>query len=92
MQIPCPWCGSRPLDEFEYGGDATKKRPEGKKQENMEAWVDYAFLHDNVAGRHKEYWQHVGGCRCWLIVTRDTRTHEIIKSEFAVPQLRSNQR
>ena len=83
MQIRCPWCGLRPLDEFEYGGDAAKKRPEGKKQEEMEAWVDYVFQHDNVAGRHREYWQHVGGCRRWIVVTRDTRTHEISKSEFA---------
>lgn len=83
MQIHCPWCGPRSLDEFEYGGDASKKRPTGKSQESMEAWVDYAYMHDNVAGRHKEYWQHVGGCRSWLIVTRDTRTHEISKVELA---------
>ncbi len=88
MQIPCPWCGPRPLDEFEYGGDAAKARPTGKKQESMDAWIDYAFLHDNPAGRHREYWQHVGGCRAWLIVTRDTRTHEIIKAEPASPAAR----
>ena len=85
MQIPCPWCGLRPLDEFAYGGDATKKRPTGRKQDDLEAWVDYVYLHDNPAGPHLEYWQHVGGCRSWLVVTRDTTTHDISKSELARP-------
>jgi sarcosine oxidase subunit delta len=32
-----------------------------------------------------EYWQHVAGCRTWLIVTRDTTSHEIANIAFARP-------
>ena len=43
----------------------------------MSDWVDYAYLRDNKAGMHGEFFYHVGGCRAWLVVTRDTRTHAI---------------
>ena len=86
MRIPCPWCGPRPLDEFEYGGDAGKKRPAGRRQTNHDAWMDYVYYRDNPAGTHREYWQHVSGCRAWLVVTRDTTTHAIGKAVLARPQ------
>ncbi len=92
MQIPCPWCGLRPLDEFAYGGDATKKRPTGKRQADTSAWVDYVYIHDNPAGRHREYWQHVGGCRSWIVITRDTTNHAISKAELAPPDSRGGRR
>ena len=34
-------------------------------------------MRDNKAGPHRELFYHVGGCRTWLVVTRDTRTHAI---------------
>ena len=27
----------------------------------------------------REYWHHGGGCRAWLVVDRDTLTHEIYR-------------
>ncbi|HET9019337.1 MAG TPA: sarcosine oxidase subunit delta, partial [Acetobacteraceae bacterium] len=42
-----------------------------------EAWQTYVCLRDNPAGSLRDFWQHVHGCRRWLIVTRDTRTHAI---------------
>ena len=30
------------------------------------------FVRDNPMGEHREYWQHVHGCRQWLFVVRDT--------------------
>ena len=77
MRITCPWCGPRALDEFEYYGDASKKRPADAGCLDPAAWLDYVYLRDNPAGTHHEYWQHLTGCRSWLIVTRDTTTHEI---------------
>ena len=53
MRIPCPWCGPRALDEFEYGGDASKKRPAGKRQGDHDAWMDYVYYRDNPAGTHR---------------------------------------
>ena len=38
---------------------------------------DYVYLRDNPAGPHRELWYHGAGCRSWLVVDPDTRTHEI---------------
>jgi sarcosine oxidase subunit delta len=40
-------------------------------------------VRDNPAGPHRELWYHAAGCQSWLIVTRDTRTHEITAVEAA---------
>ena len=75
MRIVCPHCGERPVDEFVPYGAAGLKRPDAPA--SMSDWVDYAYLRDNKAGMHGEFFYHVGGCRAWLVVTRDTRTHAI---------------
>ena len=77
MRIDCPWCGPRPLEEFNYSGDATPKRPSHPETAEECEWVNYVYLRENPAGLHVEQWQHVGGCRSWLTVERDTRTHRI---------------
>ncbi|HLW91391.1 MAG TPA: sarcosine oxidase subunit delta [Roseiarcus sp.] len=83
MRIPCPFCGLRDAQEFSYLGDATRARPEANAPDTARAMFEYVYLRDNPAGPHHEYWQHVSGCRAWLILTRDTRTHEILKAAFA---------
>jgi sarcosine oxidase subunit delta len=80
MRIPCPFCGPRDAQEFVYLGDATQRRP---SLDAPQAMVDYVYLRDNPAGWHREYWHHVSGCRSWLIVTRDTISHQIAKVEYA---------
>jgi len=35
------------------------------------------------SGPHQELWYHGGGCRKWLVVTRNTRTHNINDATFA---------
>jgi heterotetrameric sarcosine oxidase delta subunit len=72
--IDCPCCGPRDHDEFRYGGDATIIRP-GHDDPAMESWYRYVFIRPNPKGEHREYWQHVAGCRQWLVVERDTATH-----------------
>lgn len=72
MRIPCPYCGDRDIHEFVYRGDAAPGRPDTDA-----AFFDYVYLRDNVAGAMHEHWYHVQGCRNWIEVTRDTRTHEI---------------
>ena len=84
MRIECPWCGSRPLHEYAYGGDASTKRPDAEQDADLSAWMDHVYLRDNPAGLHKEYWHHVLGCRSWLVVTRDTTTHLIESVALAV--------
>jgi len=77
MRIRCPHCGERDAQEFGYLGDATKRRPDGPGA-SAEAMFDYVYLRANPAGPHREFWHHGAGCRAWLVVTRDTRTHEIL--------------
>lgn len=76
LRIPCPVCGVRDETEFTYGGDATVSRPD-MTDSDPEAWLNYVFMRDNPRGPHKEYWHHVTACRQWLVVERDTLTHEI---------------
>jgi methylglutamate dehydrogenase subunit B len=88
MRIECCYCGVRSSEEFSYLGDATVARPEslGGKTEDAAVrrrWHDFVYLRDNPAGPHRELWQHVSGCRAWLVVTRNTRTHEIVGVEAA---------
>jgi sarcosine oxidase subunit delta len=78
--IPCPHCGSRPKEEFTVKGAAlTRPAPDADK----EAWMDYVYLRDNPRGLLQEYWHHTSGCRRWLVLTRNTATHEILKGEDA---------
>ncbi|MEO1200642.1 MAG: sarcosine oxidase subunit delta, partial [Pseudomonadota bacterium] len=48
----------------------------------VDPWLAYVFDRENPRGRHEEYWQHTGGCRAWLKVTRDTLTHEVFRIEL----------
>ena len=42
---------------------------------DRKAWHDYVFLFDNPKGPHREFWQHVLGCRQWLVLERNTATN-----------------
>jgi len=85
VRIPCPFCGARDLTEFSYLGDAGYVRPAADGNDAVERFVEAVYLRDNPAGLHAELWYHTSGCRSWLRVTRDTRTHEISSAEFANP-------
>lgn len=76
MRITCPHCGARDAQEFTYLGAAGPQRPDGMAASEAEMF-DYVYLRDNPAGSHRELWYHGAGCHAWLVVTRDTRTHEI---------------
>jgi sarcosine oxidase subunit delta len=75
LRIPCPFCGPRDHSEFSYEGDATVAYPALDASE--EAWFEAVFLRDNPRGPHRELWHHVYGCRAFLVVERDTLSHEI---------------
>ncbi len=83
MQIPCPFCGARDASEFAYLGDAAFRRPDAAAPDAAARFVDAVYLRDNPAGPHDELWYHAAGCRSWLRVTRDTRTHEMLGVAFA---------
>jgi methylglutamate dehydrogenase subunit B len=83
MRIDCPFCGLRDAQEFAYLGDASPKRPDPSAPDAADAFFDYVYLRDNPAGPLAELWYHTSGCRAWLVVERDTRTHEILGTSLA---------
>ncbi|MDV4143569.1 sarcosine oxidase subunit delta [Shimia sp. FJ5] len=84
MLIPHPLLGPRDAQEFTYLGDAAlMDRPDPAGGNAEAAFTDYVFLRDNPAGVHRELWFHEQGDRSWLVVTRDTVTHEILGAELA---------
>ncbi len=82
MRLPCPCCGERDSGEFTYLGDAMLVARPGADA-SMETWADFVYVRDNPAGRHRELWYHGAGCGAWIVVTRDTVTHEVLGAELA---------
>ena len=83
MRIHCPFCGERDSGEFSVFGEASVPRPDPAAADASSQFFDAVYLRHNPAGRHEELWYHGFGCRSWLRVTRDTRTHEIFDVRFA---------
>jgi sarcosine oxidase subunit delta len=77
MLIECPHCGTRPAEEFTFLGDARPQRPTSNDPSSMEEWFAYVYLRANPRGPIDEYVHHSGGCRAWLVVSRNTETHEV---------------
>ncbi|MFT5870324.1 MAG: heterotetrameric sarcosine oxidase delta subunit [Paracoccaceae bacterium] len=81
MRIKCPLCGERDRREFYYMGHETYlTRP--AEAAGIEAWDNYLHLRDNPAGVTKDLWYHENGCSSWLLVERDTVTHDILRVEL----------
>ena len=74
-RIDCPWCGVRDEAEFQYQGDASVKRP--KETGSDEEFFRYVYIRENPRGWHTEWWHHIGGCRQWVKVVRNTFSHEV---------------
>ena len=84
MIIDHPLLGHRDLSEFVYLGDAQLlERPDWQSKDADEQFYQYQYLRTNPAGSHRELWFHQYGDQSWLVVTRDTLTHEIKKVELA---------
>ena len=84
MIINHPLLGPRDLSEFVIKGDASQiDRPDWQAEDALAQFDDYLHLRDNPAGEHRELWYHEQGDRSWLVVTRNTLTHEITKVELA---------
>ncbi|CUX83232.1 MAG: sarcosine oxidase, subunit delta [Roseibaca calidilacus] len=84
MIINHPLLGPCDAQEFTYLGDASLiDRPDGMAEGADAAFYAYQYLRDNPAGLHRELWFHEQGDRSWLVVTRDTVTHEITSVELA---------
>lgn len=92
MIINHPLLGPRDAAEFVYKGDAALiDRPDGMS-DDTDAFHDYLYLRQNPAGEHSELWYHEQGDRSWLVVTRNTLTHEITNVRLARDVARSQGR
>ena len=74
LQLNCPNCGRRPLEEFLHG--EIPRVPEEVQDANARD-LDRAFMADNTEGWVTERWFHALGCRRWMTVRRDTRTDQV---------------
>lgn len=74
IQISCPHCGKRPIEEFTYG--EIPRVPDHITDPDARN-VDRVFMYTNPAGVQTERWFHLYGCRRWLTVRRDTRDNRI---------------
>ncbi len=84
MIINHPLLGPRDAAEFVYLGDVEMiNRPDWQDQDAADKFHEYMYLRDNVAGEMRELWYHEQGDRSWLVVTRNTLTHEITSVEMA---------
>lgn len=93
MIINHPLLGPRDAAEFIYLGDAALiDRPDWQAEDAAQQFYAYGYLRDNVAGPMQELWYHEQGDRSWLVVTRDTVSHEITSVELARDVARSQGR
>ena len=84
MLIDHPLLGPRDAAEFVYLGDASLiNRPDWQIEDAPTQFYEYLYLRNNPAGVHRELWYHEHGDRSWLVVTRNTLTHDITKVELA---------
>lgn len=85
MRLTCPLCGPRDRREFYYFGAEDylhRPAPEATPGPLTAPWEDYLHLRDNPEGVTKDLWYHDQGCTSWLLVTRNTRTHEVLSVEL----------
>ncbi|KNG92650.1 sarcosine oxidase subunit delta [Pseudaestuariivita atlantica] len=82
MRLPCPICGERDRREFYYKGHALALNRPDPDADDAE-WDDYVHLRDNPAGRTRDLWYHSAGCGAWIVVDRDTVTHEVFGATLA---------
>ncbi len=93
MIINHPLLGPRDAAEFVCLGDASLiNRPDWQADDAADQFYEYLYLRDNPAGEHRELWYHEQGDRSWLVLTRNTLTHEITKVELARTVARSEGR
>ena len=83
-QVPgmaCPFCGLRPLEEFLFRktvpnvvtGSGNGAAAGTDVTDSASAYAQ-VYLRVDSAERSVEEWQHVAGCRAWLLVDRNPST------------------
>lgn len=70
MQLDCPFCGWRQVEEFRCRGVVTEFDPDT---------VNGVYQRVNRTDSSVEHWQHLHGCRSWLRVWRNPTSGEVLE-------------
>lgn len=70
MRLCCPFCGDREIDEYQF----RQLVPDP----SAPSAIARVYERVNRPDESVEYWQHVRGCRTWLIVRRDPTTSTVV--------------
>ena len=73
-RLACPFCGPRELHEFEFHKTVPAAGSAGAFERTYQRVAD--------AELSAEYWQHVAGCRAWLLVHRNPTTGAVFAVEL----------
>ena len=73
-RLVCPFCGPRELREFAFY----------KTLPSPGATSAYARTYERIDSteRSLEHWQHVDGCRGWLLVMRNPSTGAVLEARL----------
>lgn len=75
--LTCPINGTRPLQEFHYGGEV-RQMPDPATATDAQ-WANYVFNRDGAPGVKREWWHHIAS-GTWFIAERDNVTDQIIRT------------
>lgn len=74
--VDCPNCGSRPVEEFRFGGELPE--PPASLTDPEARDLDRVWMFSNVEGVQLERWFHEAGCHRWLTARRDTSVDRFV--------------
>ncbi len=90
MRLLCPNCGERDVREFYYQSTAAAlTRPDLHADEAV--WDDYLHIRDNPAGKTEDLWYHQAGCNAWIVMCRDTVSHDVLSGHLATDKRRDTE-
>ena len=82
MLIDCPCCGKRAQAEFVY--ERTLDSIVTIDMPAAEA-VARLYARTNPRGEDRDLWRHSFGCRQWIVLRRNRRTHAIAAADHYAP-------
>jgi len=69
-RLYCPFCGARELEEFRF--HKTLAEPAANAYEEV-------YARTNRPAVSVEHWQHILGCRAWLLVRRNPSADTVLE-------------
>ena len=73
-RLHCPFCGARELEEFRFRKTLAEPGTSA---------CDEVYLRVNRLTMSWEHWQHVNGCRAWLLVRRNPSDGTVLDIRLA---------